>query len=151
MGVCDDRYVSIRRKAVVGAIVLSVLLVGGVGVLAVSRMRNGDPSSPLENQAIAAVLPAACRMQAAIDTGSASRAFNIFWDDVHTDAHILAARLDAKDRAQGAHFREAKGFIERDLGTLSIVGLQEHVPAFRVEVRRALRALALPGADAPCP
>ena len=142
---------SFRRKAVVGAIVLIVLIVGGVGVLAVSRMRGGDNSSSLEKHALGAVLPAACRMQSAIDTGSASQAFNIFWDDVHTDAHMLAARLDAKDRPQGARFREAKGFVERDLGTLSIVGLKQHVPAFLVEVRRAMRTLTVPGADAACP
>lgn len=119
-------------------------------MLALWRMRDSSNSNSLDKQAIAAVLPAVCRMQAAVDTGSASQAFNIFWDDVHTDAHILAARLDAKDRPQGARFREAKGFIERDLGTLSIVGLKQHVPAFLVEVRHALKTLALPGADAMC-
>ena len=89
-------------------------------------------------------------MQAAVDQGLASQAFNIFWDDVHTDAHLLAARLDQKDRVQGALFREAKGFIERDLATLSIVGLEKHVPAFLVQVRSGMKTLALPGSDSPC-
>lgn len=139
---------SIRRRAVVGAIVL-IVAVGGV--LAIWRMTDSSNSNSLEKEAIGAVLVATCRMQAAVDSGSATQAFNTFWDGVHTDVHILAARLDAADRAQGARLREAKGFIERDLDTLSIVGLKQHVPAFLVEVRHALRTLALPGADAKCP
>ena len=91
-----------------------------------------------------------CRMQSAVDQGLASQAFTIFWDDVHTDAHLLAARLDEKDRVQGAQFREAKGFIERDLATLSIEGLKQHVPAFIVQVRSGTKTLALPESDAPC-
>ena len=89
-------------------------------------------------------------MQSAVNSGLASRAFNIFWDSVHTDAHVMAAMLDARDREQGARFREAKGLIERDLGTLSIVGLTQHVPGLLVEVREGMRTLAIPGSEVPC-
>ena len=132
---------------VVGAIVAVLCVVAAFVVL---RNRSGGTTNGLETQDMAVVLPGMCKMQAAVDAGLASQAFNIFWDEVHTDAHILAAKLDAKDRAQGARFREAKGFIERDLGTLSIVGLKQHVPPFLVQVREALMTLALPGATAPC-
>ena len=139
-----------RRWSAVSAALVAVLIVVLIGVFVLSKTHRSDGPNRLEQQALVALLPGMCRMQAAVDQGLASQAFNIFWDDVHTDAHLLAARLDQKDRVQGALFREAKGFIERDLATLSIVGLEKHVPAFLVQVRSGMKTLALPGSDSPC-
>ena len=149
--VCQHRPVSPRRWFSVVAALISVLIAVLIGGFVFSRTHESDGANRLERQGLLAVLPATCRMQTAVDQGLASQAFNIFWDDVHTDAHLLAARLDRKDRAQGARFRESKGFIERDLATLSTVGLKQHVPAFLVQVRAGMKTLALPGSDAPCP
>ena len=139
-----------RRWSAVAVALVAVLIVVLIGVFVVSRTHGADGPNRLEQQGLLAVLPAMCRMQAAVDEGLASQAFNVFWDDVHTDAHLLAARLDQKDRVQGEQFRAAKGFIERDLATLSIVGLKQHVPAFLVQVRSSMKTLALPGGDTPC-
>lgn len=150
---CDDRAVSRNRTPSTGTAVIAVaaLVLTAVGAFLLMGLPGGDSSESAESRDLAAVLPAMCQMQEAVDAGTASRAFNIFWDSVHTDAHIMAARIDAADRAQGERFRQAKGFIERDLGTLSIVGLKQHVPTMIVEVRNGLRTLGLPGADTPCP
>ena len=99
-------------RVVVGGTMVAVLVIAVAAFVVVRRAgRNSDGSADdTAKREIAAVLPAMCRMQSAVNSGLAGRAFNIFWDDVHTDAHLLAARLDQKDRVQGEQFRAAKGF-----------------------------------------
>ena len=140
-----------RRGRVFVAVGLVALLVGLAGTLWLRSRHSTSNEHDLEVAAAQSVLPNLCTMEKSVVGGRASEAFDLFWDSVHTDAHILAALLDAADRAKAAAFLEAKGFIERDLATLSVTGLRNHVPPFIAATRDGLRALGLAGSDYACP
>jgi hypothetical protein len=130
----------VRRPAL---LLLSVVLVfGAIGVYVGTRPK---PDSLRENaRAVApALMLATCRFAGLVSEKKFAEAHNLFWDDVHTDAHVVAAALGDIDRKKEAGFLRAKGAVERDLGTLS-VGLAKDSPAFVDQVRAAQQSLGVP-------
>lgn len=142
-----------RRRVLMLLLLFSVLV--PVATLLLPKHDNtigtAQNDDLVRNALVSVVLPSMCTMQAHIDAGETSAASNVFWDQVHTGAHILAARLDASDAVAGEAFRLAKGQVERDLATLSIVPLRVDVPAFLERVRAAYSELGLAQTETSCP
>ena len=95
-------------------------------------------------------MPAAlCHFEQLVRADKLAEAKNVFWDEVHFTAHVLAADLQRNDRVEAGRFLVAKGAVERDLATLA-PGLKIDSLAFVTETRRAMGAARVPGRERSC-
>lgn len=124
----------------IGVLLAVVLVVAG---LLLTQRRSGSGERGRQDALIDTAGPAVCRMVQLVADGSLAEASNVFWDEVHTGAHVLAARLDTADRPAEARFLEAKGALEAAFPTLA-PSLTRSVPEFAAAFRSALRIAGRP-------
>ena len=125
------------------------VLLGGVAAFAVSRKSNDNTLIPGAKAAETSLASSICQFSALVADGKLADAKNVFWDEVHYPAHIVAADLQTVDRAQATTFYVTKGAVERDLALLA-PSLKTDVPPFVAAVQAALVRLAVPGATGTC-
>ncbi len=137
-----------RWKRMVLLVAIALTFLGaGLGL----TLRKGGPSEETRalRDAATLVVPNTCEMKKLVEAKQFRDGANLFWDRVHTPAHILSALLDKKDKAADEKYLRAKALVEKDLTTLS-PNLSASVPAFEQSARSAVRSLGLRGADTPC-
>jgi hypothetical protein len=138
-----------KQRVLMFAAIAAVMLVVGMG-LAYARSRTGTSNE--EKEALHALIertgPGMCEMQRRVNANDRSGALNVFYDEVHTGAHVLAAELAKTKSTEAGTFLKAKSLVEGDLRTLAPT-LKQHVDAFAEELHTALEAFE-PGLWTPC-
>ncbi len=131
------------------AAIAVVMLVAGVGF---AYFQSRSTTSNEEKEALHALIertgPGMCEMQRRVTNNDRSGALNVFYDEVHQGAHVLAAELAKTTSTEAGTFLKAKALVEGDLRTLA-PSLKQDVDAFANELHTALEIYE-PGLWKPC-
>ena len=125
------------------------VLIGGAATFTLSRRSNDNALTPAAKTEETLLASSVCHFGQLVANGRLSEAKNLFWDEVHFPAHILAADLQIVDRAQATAFYVTKGAVERDLARLA-PALKTDTPPFVAAVQAGLLRLAVPGTTGTC-
>lgn len=123
-----------------------------IGVAALLFVTGGDDDSvsDIEIRAhLVGLRRSLCEFEALVANGQLGPAKNMYWDELHTDTHVLATVVGKTDRAAEARFLEQHFKVERGLAMLA-PSLKTDVPVFNELAKKSLMRLKVVGANRPC-
>jgi hypothetical protein len=118
---------------------LAMVLTGATAFAVASRSGRSRGSEDREElrSLVERTVPGMCAMHGRLAAKDRAGASNVFWDEVHSGAHILVADLTAKKSTSLEPFLRSMTRVEEDLRTLAPT-LGEAATAFSAQLHVAL-------------